>query len=127
MTAIGSAVLALVAATSFAARAAGPPLVPGQWKVVKAHALAPSGIHEECVDLEARERIEYAFASGAPVAFNIHYHEGNAVIQPISRDGTREERGELEARVPQTYCLMWEAGREATTLDYRFRLLGPRR
>ena len=127
MTAIGSALLALLAATSLAARAAPPPLVPGQWKAVKAHPLAASGIHEECAELKPRERIEYAFTSGAPVAFNIHYHDGNVVIQPITRDSTREERGELEARVPQTYCLMWEAGREATKLDYRFRLLGPRR
>ena len=127
MTTLRSTLLALCVATSFTACAASPPLAPGQWKTVKGHPLAASTFQEECADMKAGERIEYTFQSATPVAFNIHYHEGNAVIQPITRDGTREERGVLEALIPQTYCLTWEAGREATKLDYRFRLLGPKR
>ena len=88
--------------------------------------LAPYGIHEECVALEPGNRIDYYFTSVAPVAFNLHYHDANAVIMPIIRERVTQDSGVFTAELRQTYCLMWEAGAEASLLDYRIRPLRAR-
>ena len=88
--------------------------------------LAPYALREECVALRAGERIGFYFISLAPVAFNIHYHDANAVIMPIVREHATNESGEFTADRTQIYCLMWEAGAQPSILEYRVRLL-PRR
>ncbi|HEX8011248.1 MAG TPA: hypothetical protein VF814_09970 [Casimicrobiaceae bacterium] len=88
--------------------------------------LAPYAVHEECFRLAAGERIDFYFVSTAPVAFNLHYHEANAVILPIERNNATEASGDFTADRNEVHCLMWEAGAEATLLDYRVRPL-PRR
>ena len=86
--------------------------------------LAPYALHEDCFRLDAGERIDFYFVSVAPVAFNVHYHDGNAVVMPIARDQVTEEAGEFTADRKEIYCLMWEAGAEPSALEYRVR---PRR
>ena len=81
--------------------------------------LAPYAVIEECIALEAGERIAYRFESRLPVAFNIHFHEDIAVIMPVSRDGTTSESGDFTADRKELYCLMWEAGAQGSVLDYR--------
>jgi hypothetical protein len=88
--------------------------------------IGPYGIHEECVELARGERIDYYFASAAPVAFNIHFHDGNAVIMPIVREKVREAADDFTADRKEVYCLMWEAGVEPTILEYRIRAVAPR-
>ena len=88
--------------------------------------LAPYGIHEECVALEPGNRIDYYFTSVAPVAFNLNYHDANAVIMPIIRERVTQDSGVFTADLRQTYCLMWEAGGEPSLLDYRIRPLPAR-
>lgn len=88
-------------------------------KVVTAHVLAPRALHEECVRLAPGDRADYTFESTEPVAFNIHYHEGNAVVMPISRDATRADAGVFLPSLAQDYCLMWEAGPAGARIDYR--------
>ena len=101
------------------ATAAIEPDVP---KSVERLGIAPYQAHEECVKLVPGDRLEYRFAAGAPLAFNIHYHEGQTVVMPLSRENTKEETGVYTPIVAHHYCLMWEAGPQATTLDYRIRL-----
>jgi len=84
--------------------------------------LAPNEVHEKCLQLVPGDQLEYRFDSAIPLAFNIHYHEGNAVIMPLSRESTKEEIGFYSPRIAQHYCLMWEAGAQATSLSYRVRL-----
>ncbi len=101
---------------------AGCASVPGRLEAPKAVfgiELAPYAMIEECVALEPGERIAYRFESRLPVAFNIHFHDNNAVIMPVSRDGTTSESGDFAADRRQLYCLMWEAGAEGSVLDYR--------
>ena len=86
--------------------------------------LVPYALHEECFRLDAGERIDFYFVSVAPVAFNVHYHDGNAVVMPIARENATQEAGEFTADRKQIYCLMWEAGTEPSALEYRVR---PRR
>ena len=63
----------------------------------------------------SRER----FRSSAPLAFNIHFHDANAVIEPVSAASTQGESGEFTTDRDETYCLMWEAGAGGGVLDYR--------
>jgi hypothetical protein len=103
------------------------PLVSGQPKVVEKLAIAPYAIHEDCAPLALGDRLDYRFASTEPVAFNIHYHEGNAVVMPISREGATSDAGIFAPRIAEGYCLMWEAGATGAVLDYRIVLRrGPR-
>jgi hypothetical protein len=88
--------------------------------------LAPYAIYEDCVELETGKRIDYYFSSVARVAFNIHYHESNAVIIPVTRSGVKEGGGEFSADHAAIYCLMWEAGAEPSLLEYRIRPLPER-
>jgi hypothetical protein len=88
--------------------------------------LPPYALHEECVALQPGERIGFYFVSAAPVAFNIHYHDANAVIMPIVREHATQESGEFTADRREIYCLMWEAGAQPTILEYRVRPLPSR-
>jgi len=88
-------------------------------KVVVGLDLSPYTVYEECVLLQAGERIGYLFRAAVPVAFNLHFHDGNAVIEPVSAASTQGESGEFSADRDQTYCLMWEAGAGGSVLEYR--------
>ena len=88
--------------------------------------LGPYAIHDECVSLGPGSSIDYYFTSVAPVAFNIHYHDANAVILPVVREHATEDSGRFTADRKQIYCLTWEAGAEPSLLDYRIRPLPDR-
>ena len=88
-------------------------------KVIVGLEIAPYGAYEECVELQAGGRVGYLFRAVAPLAFNVRFHDGNAVIEPISVASTQGESGEFTADRDQTYCLMWEAGAGGSVLDYR--------
>jgi hypothetical protein len=88
-------------------------------KVVVGLDLAPYTVYEECVLLQAGQRIGYLFRAAVPLAFNIHFHDGNAVIEPVSAASTQGESGEFSADRDQTYCLMWETGASGSVLEYR--------
>jgi hypothetical protein len=83
--------------------------------------IAPYAMHEECVELDRGERISYYFASVAPLSFNIHFNESNAVIMPIVREKVTEDSGDFTADRKEIYCLMWEAGAQPSVLEYRIR------
>jgi hypothetical protein len=88
-------------------------------KVVSGFELAPYATLEECIALEPGERIGYRFDARQPVAFNVHFREGNAVIMPVSHDSTTSESGDFAADRKEIYCLTWEAAAEGSILDYR--------
>jgi hypothetical protein len=94
-------------------------------KVVQGYPLPSYQIHEECLNLKPGERVEYRFESTEPVDFNIHYHEGKAVVMPLVREKSREDAGVYAVRIAQDYCLMWEAGAAGAVLDYRLRVTRP--
>ena len=119
MTARGKTLaLALVTALGPIACATAPDRLDVP-KVVVGLEIAPYAVHEECVLLQAGQRIGYLFRAAAPLAFNIHFHDGNAVIEPVSAASTQGESGEFSADRDQTYCLMWEAGAAGNVLEYR--------
>jgi hypothetical protein len=91
-------------------------------KTVRDHPIAPYEWHEECLHLDVGDRVEFAFESTEPVDFNVHYHEGKAVVMPIVREKTRADAGVFAPPAAQDYCLMWEAGAAGALIDYRVRL-----
>jgi hypothetical protein len=110
--------VALAAALETIACATAPDRLDAP-KVVAGLEIAPYAVHEECVLLRAGQRIGYLFRATVPLAFNVHFHDGNAVIEPVSNAGTLGESGEFSADRDQTYCLMWEAGAGGSVLEYR--------
>ncbi len=102
--------------------AATPAIEPGKPLEVRAHPLPPYEIHEECASLHPGDRLHYRFESRAPLAFNIHYHEGKAVVMPVTRERATADEGTFVPLGAHVYCLMWEAGAEGTTVDFAVRL-----
>ena len=108
----GAAILALAACASRG------PVDPDAPRDVH-QSLAPHALHEDCMKLAPGDRLDYRFTSSAPVAFNVHYHAGNAVVMPIAREAITADSGIFQPALAEDYCLMWEAGPEPTALDYR--------
>ena len=92
-------------------------------KVVSGLDLAPYALQEECFALTTGDRVGYRFKARYPVAFNVHFHEGNTVIMPVDLKATVDESGDFTADRTQVYCLMWEAGAEGSALEYRLQRL----
>jgi hypothetical protein len=91
-------------------------------KTVVGHPLRPYEVHEECAELKPGDRLDYSFESTEPVDFNVHYHEGNAVVMPVVREKSRADAGVFAPPIAHHYCLMWEAGVAGASIDYRMRL-----
>lgn len=115
------ALVALACAGLFAACAVSG-IQPNRPYEVVGKGVPPYQIHEDCVKLAVGDRLHWSFEAQAPLDFNIHYHEGNAVIMPVVRDKLTSAEGTFEPLVAQDYCLMWEAGARGTLLDYKVRL-----
>jgi hypothetical protein len=112
-----------VAAIAFAAMAGcAAPLAPDQPRSITGLTILPYERHRECARLAADDRLEYAFETTEPVAFEIRYFEGSAAVSPIVRDSTRADAGVFVATESREYCLVWEAGGAGTLIDYRLRL-----
>jgi hypothetical protein len=88
-------------------------------KSVSGLQLAPFATTEDCFALESGERLDYRFEARIPVAFNVHFHDGNAVIMPITRTGATSDAGDFTADRKEVYCMAWEAGADGSVLDYR--------
>jgi hypothetical protein len=93
-----------------------------QPKVVRGEDIAAYAMHEQCMHLAVGDRLHYDFTANEPVDFNIHYHEGRAVIAPIVRDKAQQDSGVFAPIIARDYCLMWEAGPAGALLDYRISL-----
>ena len=123
MTAVAGAGRALALSVVLAVAAcAEAPVKPGEAKKVTGMVLAPYAFEEECMHLNVGDRLELGFESSAPVAFNIHYHEGNAILMPRTLADATSDASIFIAPVTQDYCLMWEAGAAGAIVDYRLRL-----
>jgi hypothetical protein len=101
---------------------AAPLIAANAPKTVRAHPLPSYQIHEECAKLKPGDRVEYGFESTEPVDFNVHYHEGSAVVMPVVREKSLGDAGVYAARIAHDYCLTWEAGAAGATIDYRIRV-----
>ena len=108
-----------VAVACAVAACASTPVDPDAPLVFNGLELSPYGVHEECRTLMPGDRLDYRFVSSAPVSFNIHYHDGNAIVIPITHDGVTADSGIFHPALRQDFCLMWQAQLTTVTLDYR--------
>jgi hypothetical protein len=94
--------------------------------VVRGLEIGGYATHEECVDANAGDRIDYTFDSTEPIRFGLRYREGGAAVFPVEHDATRGHAGVFAVLLAHRYCLVWEAGPAGAGLAYRVRLRGPR-
>ncbi len=95
---------------------------PGTPREVTGATINPYEVLEECLQMTPGDWLTYRFDAQRPVAFNIHYREGQAMVMPVSRDGVTSDDDAFRPLVDKEYCLMWQAGREGAVLDYRILL-----
>ena len=95
------------------------PVTPGVPRNVAEVVIAPYESRDECMRLAPGDRIDWRYESTEPLAFNIHYREANAVLSPVVREQSTSDSGTFEARLPQDYCLTWEAGPPGAIISYR--------
>lgn len=69
--------------------------------------IAPGKFAEICGKLSKDQSVRWSFQAGAPLNFNIHYHEGKKVEYPARRDAVSQWQGTLPVGMDQDYCWMW--------------------
>ena len=85
--------------------------------------IAPRKFEEPCFAMSAGDRLEYRFEAAAPLDFNLHFHEADAVHYPARLEAVSQHTDTFVAEVDQTYCLMWSNRSDApVTLDYQYKL-----
>lgn len=110
---------AAVALALTLAACATAPASPDAPQAVTALGLAPYASHQECRRLVPGDRLDYRFTATAPIAFNIRYSDGNAVVMPITRDAVTADSGIYQPVAAREYCLAWEASARGAAIDYR--------
>ena len=113
---------ALLAMLLLSGCASAPP-DPDAAHAVDGLEIAPYRAHETCFKLADGDRLDWRFESRAPVDFNLHYHEGNTVVMPVSLTASYGSSGILPVIVTQTYCAMWEAGPAGAVVSYHVKPL----
>ena len=91
----------------------------------KREVIQAGAAHEECFRLESGDQVDYQFESSKALSFNIHYHEGDKVLEPVKLANALYGRNTYKAAVAQAYCLMWaNPGKAEAKLQYGFRIQG---
>jgi hypothetical protein len=75
--------------------------------------LAAGKALEICQALKPGERVAWSFSAAAPLAFNLHHHEGKKVVFAEDRKGVSQLQGEFAPSLAQDYCWMWQAAKDA--------------
>jgi len=110
----------MVLAVAAGACATGVP-DPDAVQALDGFAIAPYGIHEACFTLRTGDRLDWRFESREPVDFNLHYHEGAAVLMPVTLLASYGSSGIFPVLAAQDYCAMWEAGPAGAVIAYRLK------
>ena len=85
--------------------------------------LHPKDKYEKCVQLQARQSLDYAFEATDSLVFNLHYHVGKEEFFPEEQT-TATLKGTFVAEESRIYCLMWgNSGDQQVRLSYDFRTL----
>ena len=110
----------VVLAVAAGACATGVP-DPDAAQAAEGFPIAPYGIHEACFTLATGDRLDWRFESREPVDFNLHYHEGAAVLMPVTLLASYGSSGIFPVLAAQDYCAMWEAGPAGAVVSYYIR------
>ena len=69
--------------------------------------IGPGKFVEVCGKLAAGQNVRWNFEAGAPLEFNIHYHQGKDVEYPAKLAAAARAEDTLQVKVAQDYCWMW--------------------
>lgn len=110
------AVLATAALAGASAAWAAEVLEPkwdaqGQFAVQRE--LTAGAVLEVCEALQPGVRTDWSFQASAPLAFNIHHHEGKAVHFAEQRKAVQQLKGQFAPKAANDYCWMWQAAKGA--------------
>jgi hypothetical protein len=119
----------LVPMIALALDGCGGPVVQqaGSAVEVTRHKLGPLDSLQHCAHLDVGDRLDYRFEASAPVVFDIHYREANALVTPLSRDRTTADSGIFPAMIAADYCMTWQARYGEALLSYRTEVRPPLR
>ncbi len=69
--------------------------------------LLPGKFAELCGAVQAGEEVMWSFEATQPADFNIHYHAGKKVVEPVSLNKVEQTSGSIAATTTEDYCWMW--------------------
>lgn len=69
--------------------------------------LAPKAVLEVCGQLPPDSRVEWSFESSAPLAFNIHVHQGQEVAYTARLEQADRAQGRQRFDAEPAHCWMW--------------------
>ncbi len=69
---------------------------------------------EKCLELEARQTIEYRYQSPKPLLFHIHFHTESSTEIPLEIPEAQTHSGLFTADTTQEYCFTWKSPVAAT-------------
>jgi len=68
----------------------------------------PKRHHEECIELNQHEQVEFTFTGSDVIRFNVHYHHAEGIAYPIADQATnRFAETIFTAMNSELYCWMW--------------------
>ena len=70
-------------------------------------AVKPAKFVELCEKLPAGAKVSWRFEADAALDFNLHFHEGQDVRDPVQQDQVAQAQGVFDAPRAQDYCWMW--------------------
>jgi hypothetical protein len=82
-----------------------------EWNADKAathqFTVAPAKFAELCGKVNQGEEVAWRFESSEMTDFNIHYHAGKKVVEPVSLSKIAQTSGSIAATSTEEYCWMW--------------------
>lgn len=69
--------------------------------------LLPGKFAELCGKVKAGEEVTWSFEATQAADFNIHYHVGKKVVEPVSLNKVTQTSGSIAATTTEDYCWMW--------------------
>lgn len=105
------AALALLCLAAGGSAAAAAQVVDIAWtpegRFTHTATLAPRELLEVCGKLPRGGRVAWSFEAGAPLPFNIHVHQGKAVVYPAQLDKAEKAQGLQVFDAEPAHCWMW--------------------
>ena len=82
---------------------------------------AKHSFSEQCINIDAQQKVQYRFQSPHPTDFNIHYHTEAETGYKRNEKQVAVLEGEFESDAQQEFCFMW-ANKERRSADWNFTL-----
>ena len=79
--------------------------------------------HEECLKLLQENEVVYSFEASHPLTFDIHYHDGNQIVDAFAKKTIVTLEATLKPKIVQEYCMTWSNHQnQAVQLKYQFQI-----